>query len=99
MILATIKTVSVTYGRKINLGDYNSATADCTVWVDVDPADNLDAVMRGLWGMAKENVKAQVAGATAKPNATLKEYYLGLQIAEADVKEIEELANANQKSN
>ncbi len=30
-----IKTVSVTYGRKANLGDYNSADVECSVWADV----------------------------------------------------------------
>lgn len=34
-----LKTVSVTYGRKINLGDYNSATVDCTLWADLDEGE------------------------------------------------------------
>lgn len=68
-----VKTVSVTYGRKVNLGDYNSASVDCTIWADVKEDENLDTVMHELWGMAKENVKAQV-----QPNANVKEFFLGL---------------------
>jgi len=33
--MPTVKTVSVNYERKLNLGDYNSATVGCTVWADV----------------------------------------------------------------
>lgn len=81
-----IKTVSVTYGRKINLGDYNSAQVDCTLWADIEmdenghPIDDLDAVMRDLWGMAKENVKAQIVPLAGKgqANSNVKELFLGL---------------------
>ena len=34
--MATVKTVSVHYGRKQNLGDFNSANVECTVWADVE---------------------------------------------------------------
>ena len=32
----TIKTVSVGYTRKLNLGDFNSAELACTLWADSD---------------------------------------------------------------
>jgi len=54
-----IKTVSVTYGRKFNLGYYNSATIDCTMWADLEDGDDEAEVMGALWAMAKNNVKAQ----------------------------------------
>ncbi len=54
-----LKTVSVTYGRKFNLGDYQSATLDVTLWADLDEDDDEGDVMAGLWAMAKNNVKAQ----------------------------------------
>lgn len=77
----TIKTVSVTYGRKLNLGEYNSANIDCTLWADVsDDEQDLDAVMRGLWEMAKNNVKTQLVPLSAKHAAQAKELYMGLPL-------------------
>ena len=51
-----VKTISVTYGRKINLGDYNSANVECTLWADVDADEEtlLHNLMSNLWTMAKE---------------------------------------------
>jgi hypothetical protein len=78
-----IKTVSVTYGRKFNLGDYNSATIDCTLWADVDEGENLDQAMHDLWSCAKENVKAQSLPLLNKngSNSNIKEAFLGLPIS------------------
>jgi len=54
-----ITTVTAKYGRKVNLGDYESADAECFVSADVrgmtDPSE-LDEVMRGLWRMVTNNV-------------------------------------------
>lgn len=79
----TVKTVSVTYGRKINLGDYNSATVDCTIWADVD-GENLDQDMADLWDMAKANVKAQVLPLMSKNNGNgnMQKAFLGLPVHE-----------------
>lgn len=78
--MPTVKTVSVTYERKINLGDYNSATVGCTVWADVKEEESLDQAMKDLWTMAKENVKAQVLPLDKKNGGSLKvqEFFLGL---------------------
>lgn len=81
----TVKTVSVTYGRKANLGDYNSATVDCTIWADVDEGDNLDQAMGDLWSMAKENVKAQLLPLVKNGNGSsnMAKAFLGLPVKEA----------------
>ncbi len=82
----TVKTVSVTYGRKANLGDYNSATVDCTIWADVDEGDNLDQDMNDLWDMAKANVKAQLLP-LVKPNngsGNMAKAFLGLSIQQQE---------------
>src|SRR3990172_4714136 len=78
----TIKTVSITYERKLNMGDYNSATIGCTLWADLDPEDDLDLEMKQLWAMAKENVRVQALPLVSKANANMKieDTYLGLQI-------------------
>lgn len=82
-----IKTVSVTYGRKQNLGDYNSATVDCTLWADVEEGEDLNATMHGLWDMAKANVKAnlvQTVKESKNGSMNIKETFLGLPILERD---------------
>jgi hypothetical protein len=77
-----IKTVSVTYGRKVNLGDFSSATVDCTVWADVEDGEDLDGAMKALWGMAKENVKTQILPLVKNGNGSMnvKEAFLGLPV-------------------
>ncbi len=76
----TVKTVSVTYGRKFNLGDYNSATVDCTLWADVSDDQDLDVAMTALWSMAKANVKAQLLPLTSKTMAKVEQVFMGLPL-------------------
>jgi len=55
----TIKTISVTYERKINLGDYNSAHIGLTLWADLDDdEDHAEAVVK-LQRQAREFAKAE----------------------------------------
>lgn len=76
-----IKTVSVTYERKQSLGDYSSANIGCTLWADVsDDEQDLDAVMRGLWEMAKNNVKVQLVPLIQKQSAQVEQIYMGLPL-------------------
>lgn len=49
-----VKTVSVTYERKINLGDYNSATIGLTLWADVDEDEPHHEVIVELQRQARE---------------------------------------------
>jgi len=55
-----LKTVSVTYGRKINLGDYNNANLEMTVGAELEDGDNEDDEMSALWEKAKTSVKEQL---------------------------------------
>jgi transcriptional regulator with XRE-family HTH domain len=81
-----LKTVSVSYGRKLNLGDYNSVNVEVSAWAELDEGDDVDTVMRDLMGMAKTNVRVQLIAAQGqgKLDATalkrLEETYLGLPI-------------------
>jgi hypothetical protein len=77
-----VKTVSVTFERKFNLGDYNSANVGCTLWADVEEDENLDLVMYDLWAMAKDNVKAAAAPYIKNgANLNIQEAFLGLPSA------------------
>jgi choline kinase len=64
-----IKTISVTYGRKFNLGNYESANLEVTFWADVDEAEDIKAATDSLWAQAKENIKVQSAPLRAKTGA------------------------------
>jgi hypothetical protein len=81
-----IKTVSVTYERKQNLGDYSSATAACSLWADVDEDEDLDAIMHALWEMAKANVKAQITAAVGK-SIDFSTTFMGLPLEPEEVDE------------
>jgi hypothetical protein len=81
-----IKTVSVSYERKVNLGDFNSANVSCAVWADgLDLDGNLHQSMHQLWDMVKNNVKAQILPLTSKSDKTaaqMEALFLGLPVAE-----------------
>ena len=49
--------VSLTYGRKINLGDYNNANLEVTLGADIEDGDDLNEIMHDLWHCARENVR------------------------------------------
>jgi len=78
--MPTVKTVSVQYERKLNLGDFNSATVGITLWADIDEGENLDTAMRNLWEMATNNVKAKAQTFKVQTEAQAKEIYLGLPV-------------------
>lgn len=82
--MATVKTVSVTYERKLNLGDFNSAHVGISVWADIEEGDDLDATMRSLWEMATANVKAKAATFKQHIDAEATELFLGLPLAQED---------------
>ncbi len=64
--MATIKTVSVNYERKLNTGNYSSATVGISLWADIEldaegnPTENVQDVLRDLWAIAKANAKEQM---------------------------------------
>jgi len=79
-----IKTVSVTYGRKLNLGDFCSAHVEATIWADLDEGESEHAVMEGLWGMAKANVKAQLLSLTPNHETQVDKTFLGIPVIEEE---------------
>ena len=86
-----IKTVSVTYGRKFNLGDYNSATLECTMWADLEESDDENTV-NALWAQAKNYVKAQALPILKKQQADAEAIMTSLP------PELQEKINANHRT-
>ena len=54
-----VKTISVTYGRKFNLGNYESVELSTTMWADVEDEDAAAVVSAKLWAHAKTEVKRE----------------------------------------
>ena len=54
-----VKTISVTYERKFNLGDYNGAAIGVSLWADISDAEDENACLADLFTEAKVAVKTQ----------------------------------------
>ena len=73
--LAGIKTLSVTYERKFNLGNYESLHIGMTSWADVHENTTAEEVQAELWKWVKEAVKNQalpVIDAAKQPTSQTK---------------------------
>ena len=75
-----IKTISVTYERKINLGDFNSANIGVTLWADVEEGESPVVVTEALFAQAKAAVKEQAMLLVSKVNAQTREFFAGKPI-------------------
>ena len=75
-----VKTVSFTYERKFNLGNYDSAAIGCTVWADVDDGEAEQLVIEHCAVTAKEAVRLQAVPLFAKQSARVKEIFAGLPV-------------------
>lgn len=54
-----IKTISATYERKINLGNYNSVNLGMTAWADLGEGENAELVAKAVRAYCRENVRAE----------------------------------------
>lgn len=73
-----VKTIAVTYGRKWNLGDYQSATVEASAWADLDENDDSKAMFDALFAEAKAVVKEQSLPLLRKVTADTQEAFAGL---------------------
>ncbi|BAZ33758.1 hypothetical protein NIES4074_62720 (plasmid) [Cylindrospermum sp. NIES-4074] len=55
-----IKTISVVYQRKFNLGNYESLEIGCSLWAQIDPEEDADGATEFLYQQAKTSVKEAV---------------------------------------
>lgn len=56
-----VKTISATYGRKVNMGNYESAHIEVSIWADLDDGENEAEAAELLRQMARHQVVAEVA--------------------------------------
>jgi hypothetical protein len=64
-----LKTATIEYGRVINLGQYNSLRASCTLGVELEEGEDVDQALAELWEKARESVRAQVVRVTERGRA------------------------------
>lgn len=83
-----IKTVSVQYGRKLNLGDFNSAEISVTIWADLDEDEDAQAALDVLYAQAKDNVKKQAMPLLkAEPiSLNYRESFMGVPVSAGEPK-------------
>ena len=84
-----LKTISVTYGRKMNLGDFNSSHVEMTLWADLDDGDDEVAAAEALRQMARNHVMAELGRHSPTLAAKTEELFMGLP------KELQEAAIEN----
>lgn len=73
-----LKTISVTYGRKFNLGDFNSIHSEITLWADLDEGDDEALAAEALRTMARNQVMLELARVQPQLEAKVQNIFAGL---------------------
>lgn len=76
-----LKTISTTYGRKLNLGDYNSIHIEMSLWADLEEGDDEALAAEGLRQMARHQVMAEMARVKPTMEAKITDIFMGLPSA------------------
>jgi hypothetical protein len=77
-----ITTVSATYGRKVNLGDFNSGHIEVSLWAELEPTDDEAAATLALMEMARHQAMNEIARVTQDKRLSerLQEVLMGLPV-------------------
>lgn len=75
-----LKEVTITYGGKLNLGDYNSAHIEMTLTALPEDGETADQVAAALLDTAKAAVRAEARALYAKRGARIDEIFAGLPV-------------------
>lgn len=76
-----LKTVSATYDRKVNLGDFNSAHIAVTLWADLEEGDDPATAAEALRQMARHQVMAEMARVDKRLAARVSDIFMGLPVS------------------
>ena len=81
--------ITFKYARRFNLGDFNSLELDVMPTVELEPDDDLDAVLKEVWEMCRKNIEHAARPIVAgKSDVTSQELFLGLPLEMTERKEI-----------
>jgi len=75
-----LKSISVTYGRKLNTGDYSSAHAEISLFADLEEGDDEASAAEALRAMARNQVMLELARVEQKLAAKVEGIFAGLPI-------------------
>ena len=68
--------ITFKYARRFNLGDFNSLELDVMPTVELEPDDDLDAVLKEVWEMCRKNIEHAARPIVAgKSDVTSQELY------------------------
>jgi len=79
-----LKTISFTYERKWNTGDYESATVGMSAWADLDEGEDPVQAAQQLEQFVKGQVKEQSLPLLRLRRAQVQEYFAGLPVTEGN---------------
>lgn len=75
-----LKTISVTYGRKLNLGDFNSAHSEISLWADLEPDEDEAVAAEALRTMARNQVMLELSRVDQRLQAKIQDIFAGLPV-------------------
>ena len=75
-----LKTIAVTYGRKMNLGDYNSVHSEITLWADLEDGDDEAEAAAALRQMARNHVMTELARVQPALAAKVQDIFMELPV-------------------
>lgn len=75
-----LKEVTITYGGKLNLGDFNSAHVEATLSALAEEGETPETVASALLDTAKQLVRAEARALFAKRGARVDETFAGLPV-------------------
>jgi len=78
--MPVLKEVSVTYGGKLNLGDFNSAHIEATISALPEEGETPEQVAATLLKTARELVRAEARQLYARRSARVDEIFAGLPV-------------------
>lgn len=75
-----LKELTVTYGGKLNLGDYNSAHVEATATALIDDGETVEQAAGQLFEQVKAAVRVHVRELAGKRGARVDEIFAGLPV-------------------
>jgi len=75
-----LKTIAVTYGRKLNLGDFNSVHSEVSLWADLEGGDDEATAADALRQMARNQVMLELARCDQRLQAQVVDIFAGLPV-------------------
>ena len=73
--------INVTYGRKLNLGDYNSVHSEVTLFAELEEGDDEAAAAEALRTMARNQVMLELSRCDQRLQAKVADVFAGLPIS------------------